>query len=52
MLVNISKQGSTGQNSTRKHTKHEENVKLDNEAHQEARQNVNLTPARDKARAR
>ena len=30
------------QNSTRKHTKREEKVKLDNEAHRDARQNVKL----------
>ena len=39
VFVNINKQGSTVQ---RKHTKHEEKVKLDKEAHQDARQNVNL----------
>ena len=38
----MNKQGSTGQNSTRKHTKHEEKVKLEKEAHQDARQNVKL----------
>ena len=40
MFVNINKQGSTVQNSTRKHTKREEKVKLDKEAHQDERQNV------------
>ena len=39
MFVNINKQGSTVQ---RKHTKREEKVKLDKEAHQDARQNVKL----------
>ena len=39
MFVNINKQGSTVQNSTRKHTKHDEKVKLDKEAHQAASQN-------------
>ena len=42
MFVNINKQGSTVQNSTRKHTKREEKVKLDKEGHQDARQNVKL----------
>ena len=42
MFVNINKQGSTVQNSTRKHTAHEEKVKFDKEAHQFARQNVKL----------
>ena len=37
--MNINKQGSTVQ---RKHTKREEKVKLDKEAHQDARQNVKL----------
>ena len=36
MFVNINKQGSTVQNSTRKHTKREEKVKLDKAAHQDA----------------
>ena len=40
MFVNINKQGSTVQNSTRKHTKCEEKVKVNKEAHQDARQNV------------
>ena len=40
MFVNINKHGSTVQNSARKHTKREEKVKLDKEAHQDARQNV------------
>ena len=47
MFVNINKQGSTVQNSTRKHTEREEKVKLDNEqneAHQDARQKTS-TPA-------
>ena len=39
VFVNINKQGSTVQ---RKHTKREEKVKLDKEAHQDARQNVKL----------
>ena len=39
MFVNINKQGSTVQ---RKHTEPEEKVKLDKEAHQDARQNVKL----------
>ena len=39
MFVNINKKGSTVQ---RKHTKREEKVKLDKEAHQDARQNVKL----------
>ena len=39
MFVNINKQGSTVQ---RKHTKREEKVKLDKEAHQDARQKVKL----------
>ena len=38
MFVNINKKGSTVQNSTRKHTKCEEKVKLDNEAHQDERE--------------
>ena len=42
MFVNINKQGSTVQNSTRKYTKHEDKVKLDKEAHQDARQIVKL----------
>ena len=42
MFVNINKQGSTVQNSTRKHTKREEKVKLDKEAQQDARQNMKL----------
>ena len=42
-------QESRVQNSTRKHTKHEEKVKLDREAHQDARQTGNWTPARNKA---
>ena len=46
--MNINKQGSTVQNSTRKQTKREEKVNLDSEAHQDARQN----PAKNKARAR
>ena len=50
MFVNINKQGSTVKNSTRKHTKREEKVKLNNEAHQDARQK-NSTPARIKAHA-
>ena len=50
MFVNINKQGSTVKNSTRKHTKRKEKVKLDNEAHQDARQK-NSTPARIKAHA-
>ena len=41
VFVNINKQGSTVQ---RKHTKREEKVKLDKEAHQDARQNVKLDP--------
>ena len=45
-------QGSTVQNSTRKHTKCEEKVKLDKKAHQDTRQNVKLDPpARNKAHA-
>ena len=36
--MNINKQGSTVKNSTRKHTKREEKLKLDKEAHQDARQ--------------
>ena len=40
--MNINKQGSTVQNSTRKHTKSEEKVNLDKGAHQDARQNVKL----------
>ena len=40
--MNINKQGSTVQNSTRKHTNREEKVKLDKEAQQDARQNVKL----------
>ena len=34
--MNINKQGSKVQNSTRKHTKREEKVKLNKEAHQDA----------------
>ena len=37
MFVNINKQGSTVQISTKKHTKREQKVKLDKEAHQDAR---------------
>ena len=37
--MNINKQGSTVQNSTRKHTKRDEKVKLDKEEHQDASQN-------------
>ena len=36
--MNINKQGNTVQNLTRKHTKSEEKVKLDNEAHQDETQ--------------
>ena len=39
MFVNINKQGSTVQ---RKHTEREVKVKLDKEAHKDARQNVKL----------
>ena len=50
MFVDLqNEQESRVQNSTRKHTKHEEKVKLDREAHQDARQTGNWTPARNKA---
>ena len=52
VFLNINKQGSTVQNSTRKHTKREEKVKLDKEAHQDARQNVKLDSCWNKTRAR
>ena len=42
MFVNINRQGSTVQNSTGKHTKREEKVKLDKEAHKDAGQDVKL----------
>ena len=42
MFVNINKQESTAENSSRKQTKREEKVKLDKEAHQDVRQNVKL----------
>ena len=40
--MNINKQGSTVQNSTRKHAKQEEKFKLDKEAHQQAKHETQL----------